>query len=1253
MAKVIANSLVLDSSEPEYLSQTLAAGDNTLLWTFSCWFKRGRSTGDFHTFFSAGTLSTNYTDILLDNADRLVFRHRDISGFNFEIETFARFRDVSAWHHLVVQYDSAQGTAADRATLWVDGVELIEFDTGSFPGASDATDINTATPHYIGQRPDGVFHFDGHLAEIHFADGTAYTPTDFGEQNNNSWQPKEVSITYGTNGFKQEFLTSGDMGDDTSGNANDWTLNGIAAANQRVDSPTHNHGTLNQNDTGSLGTVTSGGRILTGTGSHGMARSTFMLPQTGKWYWETDAISAPLDGPRSGVTSMTHPRNSEVGETDESWGLRNQSGTVLSLRHNGSDTAFTDTGTFQTGDYVMHAVDMDTLELWIGLNGTWLDSGDPANGTGSHVTLNRREIIPAISVANTQVLEFRTQDSDYEGTKPSGFSSLQVNELSEPTIIDPSLYFDIVEWSGDSSNPRVISGLNFDPDMVWIKSHDIATSHVITDSERGVPEGWFTDVTVAPQAAPLNGEVSALGTEQFTVDAGGTSDNSVNDSTSDYTAFVWKKDALAGFDMQTWVGTGVAKTETHALGVIPDFILTKNRDTVSDAFVLAMRSLNTASAPLPDPETDRGQLSVNSAFGDLNTAWDDTAPTDSVFTVGSATGTNESPDDYIGYLWAEVEGFSKFVSYRGDGLNEGPFIYTQGKPKFALIKDINDNNEWMMFFPNTEFHGKSSQGSQGVDNWFNANTNGIIQEASGTTFVTFCNNGIKIHSSGFDTNRSGNEYLVMVFNETPFKYASSGIDTSHTGNGLMPMAAAINAQGLYPTKRGNGAPAMTAAINATGTNKTHHGNAVPAATIAIAGTGINKTHHGNAVPAATMAIAAVGINSAHHGSAPDMPMSMSVPFATGSQPAHHGNAVMPMNMTILGSGILGNITATITMPIMTVNGTVVRGNATSALALNIPALQVTGSIAASHAYQGSPRIPQLQINGLIEGPKSVTLPSLTINGIICNGAVVTGDVTLPFLQTNGFVLNPNVGTSTGKIAALQATGTILTGAAISGSISLPALKVLSLLDGENLISGTLTLPAFCTDPAMAPLAAGSLGEGLVILPMLRLDGTIVNAVALTQTVWAMNTESFETTNYLNFDFDTLVSFAEQPYGVTTGGIFLLEGTDDDGTNIDAEFLTGIEDRDDEHLKEVDGLYMAYTGGNLVLRLFPDGQTRVREYPVERISDSAGVKHARFKGARGLRSRTYQLGMKNQGGADFKIDKMGLLLRILSRKTRKN
>ena len=220
-------------------------------------------------------------------------------------------------------------------------------------------------------------------------------------------------------------------------------------------------------------------------------------------------------------------------------------------------------------------------------------------------------------------------------------------------------------------------------------------------------------------------------------------------------------------------------------------------------------------------------------------------------------------------------------------------------------------------------------------------------------------------------------------------------------------------------------------------------------------------------------------------------------------------------------------------------------------------------------------------------------------------------------------------------------------------MNLPALEANGFFLVPQEMAGTaITLPVIDIGP-LSLIAPGSIITGSAILPIQRLDIVLVNAATLIATVWAMNTETLETTNYLNFDFVSLVSFADQPYGVTAGGIFLLEGDDDDGTNIDARVLTGISDRGNENLTEVAHSYMQYDGGAMMFQLFPDGQQRLREYRFERRSNSSGVIHARAKGSRGLRSRAWQMGLRNLGGDDFTLDKLGLLLRQLTRNTRKN
>jgi len=453
----------------------------------------------------------------------------------------------------------------------------------------------------------------------------------------------------------------------------------------------------------------------------------------------------------------------------------------------------------------------------------------------------------------------------------------------------------------------------------------------------------------------------------------------------------------------------------------------------------------------------------------------------------------------------------------------------------------------------------------------------------------------------------------------------------HAGDVVSDISIDTTAGGSNPNRRADGVTDISISTTAGGSNPNRRANGNQG------GIFILQT--------------AEGSNSARHGFG--VSSLEIVTAATGKNATIHGDGATLLSISTAGAGLTGGIAGLNNpLPLPTVTG-VVSTSTPGSLEASLPKLQVNGFLEVSLALHGSPPLPVLQITGGIESDQFVTLPELSINGVMFNGAAINGAPKLPVISIDGTLVNGGPALGVGTFGALQVVGTVVSGVVATGSPVMLKLRTTGVLVPENLISGNLTLPSLIIDPKMDPLAAGSAGGGSVILPLLRVLGQITNASSLTQTVWAMNTETFETSNYLNFNFASLVSFADKPYGVTASGIFLLEGSDDDGVQIDAEFLTGIEDFTDEDLKEMAQLYLEYEGGNVVLRLFPDGQVRVREYPVERQSNSTGVKHARFKGARGLRSRSWQLGMKNLGGSDFTIDKLGLLLRKLSRKTRKN
>ena len=260
----IERSLRFNEGDSPYLSWTPSSAGNQKTYTHSAWLKRADVDTGRQNWFSAIPTGSNYVQFYFNaNKIRLTFRYN--GGTAYVLDTVALFRDTSAWYHVVVAVDSTQATSTDRVKIYVNGVNTPYTGT-VFPQDSDTT-INSAVQHAISSyQPyaNGVY-FNGYMADVHFIDGQALTPTDFGEyDNNNVWQPKAYAGTYGTNGFHLDFSDNSSnaaLGTDTSGNGNDWTVNNI----------THNStlNSFNLDVTSTPFTDTGRGLTITNNGSVG------------------------------------------------------------------------------------------------------------------------------------------------------------------------------------------------------------------------------------------------------------------------------------------------------------------------------------------------------------------------------------------------------------------------------------------------------------------------------------------------------------------------------------------------------------------------------------------------------------------------------------------------------------------------------------------------------------------------------------------------------------------------------------------------------------------------------------------------------------------------------------------------------------------------------------------------------------------------------------------------------------------------
>ena len=359
-----------------YFQRTFTTPTNNKIFTWSSWVKRGNigTSSPQNIFRTTGGTSSGFrfADTSIDsNMDgiRLFFANAS-SG---DLSTTQKFRDVSAWYHLVVAVDTTQATASNRIKIYINGSQITAFNTATYPSQNYNPEMNSAVVHRIGYHDIGE-PYDGSMASIYFIDGQALTPTSFGQTDATTgiWKPKLYSGSYGTNGFFLKFENSGSLGTDSSGNGNNFTVGG-GTPTQTVDTPSNVFATWNPlavYDTGRINILTNGNTSTTDTSSVNYNTSYGSLSVSkGKWYWEIKPTSLSTTcalGVYFGLyTGGSYPFDTNV------FGCH-QNGQIY---YNGNTYAYM--ASYTSNDIVTLALDMDNSKFYMGKNGSW------ANGSGS------------------------------------------------------------------------------------------------------------------------------------------------------------------------------------------------------------------------------------------------------------------------------------------------------------------------------------------------------------------------------------------------------------------------------------------------------------------------------------------------------------------------------------------------------------------------------------------------------------------------------------------------------------------------------------------------------------------------------------------------------------------------------------------------------------------------------------------------------------------------------------------------------
>tara|TARA_R100000900_G_scaffold139473_1_gene119128 strand:+ start:437 stop:2119 length:1683 start_codon:yes stop_codon:yes gene_type:complete len=444
------------------------------------------------------------------------------------------------------------------------------------------------------------------------------------------------------------------------------------------------------------------------------------------------------------------------------------------------------------GDIVQFAIDGSNNKVWFGINNTWVLSGDPANGSNEIGTITTNStvgfdisFIAQQNSASTLTMNFG-QDSSFAGdvtaggnadgngfgdfkyTPPTGFLALCSANLSVSSDIDPAqtstdysgTQFNVVTYTGNGSDGHGITGVDFQPDFVWLKKRSASASHQLYDSSRGAGKLLSSDGTGAEAtystvlqsfdsdgftlgtSAAINGSSATMVGWCWRANGGVTSSNSDGASTTTVQA-----NTKAGFSIVEFPNYSSNSTFGHGLSSAPEFITA--RLTGGSRWATYHTGL-TSAGNYVSLNTDSAQAS--------GSFFNSTAPTSSVFSLGASFGGSGAG---ICYAWHSVEGYSKFGTYEGNADNDGTFVYTGFRPRLLFIKNSDGQSPWVIYDGARDGYNLSTSPKQLF--W-----NGT--EADHTSYpADILSNGFKLRTSNATVNASGT-WIYGAWGDVPFKY---------------------------------------------------------------------------------------------------------------------------------------------------------------------------------------------------------------------------------------------------------------------------------------------------------------------------------------------------------------------------------------------------------------------------------------------------------------------------------------------------
>ncbi len=795
-------------------------------FTYECWAYGDEDQGVYRELFgqadSSGSQASIGISLQINTSNQpvgMLFYNDGAANAHIVMTSSTAMVD-NKWNHIAFVRN---GTSL---VLYLNGTSVAT--ATSSESANDGVTCKFAVGR-LGESASNTFK--GWISNFRFVKGTAvytgnFTPStspltaitntkllccqDSTATTDNSGTSKTLTLTAANTYTQQMSPFTYDWYQDHSGKDSHFQADNITVNNVMLDTPTNNFNTLNPLNKGSYVDLVQGNLTCKGNtdADAGWAHST-MAMTSGKWYaesridtvsnWAPTAISIS-DIISSGPNNLTSALYANYASGARQAGASEEYGSTFT-EQSGMDTG----SALSAGAIISCAVDMDNKKLFFAIDGTYLGSGNPATGANPTFTWSiDTEMVfstqQAFASPSQSTYNFGQNGTfcggttaggnadgngygDFKYSVPSGFLALCTKNLPTPAIKKSTEHFNTVLWTGNGASTRSITGVGFQPDFTWTKSRTDAYSHLLYDSVRGagVSKGLKSNNNAAEGENDNStyGYLSAFASDGFNLVHGSDALSFMNEMNENMVAWSWKAgnssasnedgsinttatsvSTDAGFSVSTYTGTGSTATVGHGLGVAPSVIIIKNRSQADDWAVYSRGDA-----------TDYLELNTHSysplGSTDDNTYWNDTAPTSSVFTIGTAHSVNASSETYVAYCFANVEGFFKSGTYTGNGAAEdGPYVYTGFSPAFVIQKETSEaGGSWFMWDSKREV-GNVKDAVVWVD-YPGAETSHAEYE------IDFLSTGFKIRGNSGGTNSSGQTNLYMAWAEAPFKYANA------------------------------------------------------------------------------------------------------------------------------------------------------------------------------------------------------------------------------------------------------------------------------------------------------------------------------------------------------------------------------------------------------------------------------------------------------------------------------------------------